>query len=1410
MHSSAWMNGQHQQVGPALQAATQHTYYTMRNQQTGSPNNFCQYRTVNMGVQPPQSANFIFHDGNNRQMSNWQTSVASHQTASFPQPTQGKSNNYLKFLQNSAIYAQAGNPSLPFSNGFQVATQQHFHHSSALNSSTQSPPGMMKANTTYPQRDMPPYWNQPVNGKQSISTQDGNIVSDLQHYRVQEIVHQNVNRESMKPISAYPTTGTSLLHEQAVCTSSLVSATAHNRQTVHTQNPKQNSIKDGLYSSSPPSYSAAVLQSYRNNSKTANSLSSRLMFHGSSLNQKTQQYAPQLNTMHYTGGEATSAVNSNSQSRQYEINHFPSKVNEMPVNYTSEIVRLVDSLENSYTAESNGTMPPVTSTVVQTWNSNTSQPLHFRQSLPKTAQSVTSVEQRIVNMPPQQKSIADGFYVTTIGDGSRNSNKVDSALSNRNLVGCSHDASHLMQMRESISPQKNKSQSLVANNHEILEALTSVKQSDSSIHSSPGHTGPRAVAVVQPLSQESHQVGSKPSSSNTSNQLGECTTTNKSLNNPDKLCILPDVAKKQNAAYLREGFNDCTENANQMRSSEFLIKHSTASSDGTVVPSSKSSGPQRLLEKLLLADDKDAQLAIIRQAHWRDATASQQSVTSEVPVSQNSNKDKSEMPTDLSSIPTTPWTIVMLTNLIRDEEKSHMALEDNAKFESATKLLNMFWDDNHKLLVFKLKKDWYKILITDVLEFCDKHVTTDSIVLSQVKHGFGKILENYYVLKDEEVYSEPLYKSSWLNVNQQVDDIDKEFGFPWSLKHRLNTFETGSQPDQHGTVNSVPAKIVSEVPNDLLSKTELESVGSGEEKQTSALVTTSNQTFSPNKTDSADSDDPYYSFEIQVLPPEEAKVVFDQVQSKMPQSMDMDSQPEEVMNSSEEGEIREVTNVTLRESKPENTSVSPIEEVCCIARLMEIMGGSKMPSLSKCQCKKEQSHTDCADKIPDKEASTTQKNDNLCSITSDTKFHSATKEETQANGGENNNSHIIFSSPELCNELSQTSNLSDGDNKPQFYFAKDQKNISHMSINDSYNIDISENEDKEMKSAGSSPSRHSDNKKEIQKVSSSEVAIQMSDDEEDCAQAELTSTDLTESSFESQEEKTQTSATSALQTAFKLSGKCRTAERKRKTLRSIDRVFPNVNKSKKCKLSVDLDSQPAFKGVDTKEDFVEAPGSESPAENVRTVELVLFGSASQEKCVSVGSRRSPISSAKALSNAALMAPKVLSLNVSPLRSKDSVSSGAYSLKQRIHEEWRRSFPPTKIRQRGKLKTLKCTFASLSGVSLKKAETTGSTNPTEPPVSSEMRTWNENTKCCLSLKRWRSLSSGVNIREDKTKKYPVTLKRPSDEERSNAGSGGCAVMSPQNKIVLKFSMSPNNFKYGSSGRKETAHPVSGKP
>ncbi|XP_073327815.1 uncharacterized protein [Pagrus major] len=1323
MQSFAWRNGQYQQVGPpsqSQQGASPLTSPTMWIQQAGTANN-----SSSTDLRPPQSAQSTFRDGaySGRQTSDWQNSGVPHQAVSSQLPAGGATNNYYVAvipgnLQDSFTNAQSGNPLV--TNGLQVAAQQGFHSNTGFVSSmSQIPQNMMKSNTTYPQQDMSALWNQQA-----------------------------------------------LQHEQMVCT---------NRQTAHNQNHRQNLAQHGFSSSiPPPPYNQSVSHSVGNYRITANPSSIEQV---SSVSQKTQQYQTHVNSSH---------INMN-----YESQRFLSKTNEIPLNPAAAtqdqmrtrqiIARIADELRMSCTQKSNPKMQPVTQTVANTNSYNSNSGLSL-------SNSVMSRMQHSVNAP-QQSSVPNVYVTATSGgcgevrltNGGKAANAFfaeSNMVSKGNLVGSLHNTSQLLNLPERLTGKRKQGESSAPNEIlEILGKLSSVTANDGSIHSSPGRTCTRAVAVVQPLSQESCQQ----TFSNMINQSAEHNASAESLSNPKKLCTSPAVAKNKKELYMREGTYPYPGNPNHISPSD-SVGHQDS-------------------QKQLCADDTGSEPAAGMQEDQCVAITAQQSVASEVTVNHEDN-----FAVLLSSVPAKPWTIDALSKLILDHEKTQMELSKNTVLNTGTQLLDLYWDGSIRNLACRLRTGWYKSLLSNTTGFLSKHVTADSVILSQVKQGYKKTLIGYHVLKDDEVYSGPPYKSSWLNVSEQLDDIDKEFGFPWSLKHHFYLPESHSQPDQVETVKSIPAEIASEVPDKVSSQTELEPVDSGEEKRASTPGAASTQADSPDETKCDDSSDPFYSIEIQVLPPEQAKLIFEQAQSMMPQSMDTDSQPESVMNSSVEGEPLEAIDVTLNGSEPKNTSSCPIEQVCCLSKWLEKIMGSN-PLLSGCNCINEQSLKDCAEKTHDEGEMEVQKEGDICANWSDSKFDM--EGESQAEGQENIKSQMItYSRSEPCNKLSQA--LAFAENIIVLSENKD----GDLSSSDTV-IQLDPGVDHIQESTQSCTSASSDKDIDNPPGSESEISSRVSDLEEDCGQAQLTSTDVGVSTLETEEEQTQISVTAAMQTTF--SGTLENAERKLKRQRSHDRPFPCLKKSNKCEPPGDLDSEPSEPST-FKEVSIDVTDSEPLASKHRAVQLVLFGSAPQDKSVLIGGRKRYNSSPGAVPDGPPRPPEFISVKLSPLKRKfsDTVPTGGeQSVKWRIHEKWRRSLPPTKMRRQNKLKTWKCTYASSSGFGIKKAKAIGPTTTERPPVSSETRILNPNhgTNRCLSLKkRRRSLPARLKHGEETMRKYVVTLKQPADREGRNTENESQAGRPLQENNVLRFSVLPNtfNFKDGSIDRKETDDSVPSKP
>lgn len=1372
MNSCAWINGQYQWVGPQSQSSQTASQFVQKNQQTGTTNNSYQYRTLN-----------FCNEASPRQM------MVPRQPVFYLQYG-GNANSYYQntfngSLPNSATTKQSGNSHLLVSDRFQGGSRQDFYQNSAQNSSLHS---IMKANTTYPTVDMSAHQNNSAN----INTIVGVVVSDHQPSMVQKSLLQNMNAQPKKHVSGYTTT-TLLSHEQVVCSRTAMSATAHNRQTAYYQKHRQSSTQRRLCPAiSSTTCNVSVSQAVRNGMTSGSSSSGQI---------------------------SPASLNPGSGTQQ-----------EM-VAQEIMIAKIADNLKKSFTSDPNDHSP----FYISPQNSNASCLLNSGPSLPQTTHML-GAQHRVV-ATPQQSSVSDDTSVTTTESG--NGAMAASALLHEgkggiegNVVGSLSDTSPLLHLL--------RTQSSVANNHEMLEVTEkypSVMANDSPIHSSPGRTGPRAVAVVQPLSQEYYQAASKHTDANTINQSAECHAADGCSRNLEKVFISPDVAKKTQDQNLREESNLYPENPNQMWSNKSVKSHSPVPKDGPFLLSSDSSMHKDLSQKQFNQDDARSKPASSMQV----ASTAQQCATSEVTRSQRVDKHISKNATDplpldieLSSVPTIPWTSDMLKKLIQDD-KTQASLEGRfTQCDPICQSLAKFWNGDIANLVSELKTNWYRDLMTCGREYLSKHLTSDSVILSQVKDCFQKHLQNYHVLKDDELYSEPPYKSTWLNINEQLDDIEKEFGFQFPLKHHQCTLESGDNPHHVKTGNSKPEQIVSDVSNEVLSLTN-PVCDSAEDEQASTVETASRQTASPDKI-SADLSDPYYSFQIQVLPPEEAKIIFQQAQSMTPQSVDTNSQPETVTGSSMEGEKPEVKDHTPCDSNPKpKHSPCTLDHICCISKWMEIIMKSKVPG-TECQCKDKQNHKDSSKKTPDKDKMEKGK---LDAVRLNGKFYFAEEgKNLELKTGKNLTNESLAFSPN-ADFTEDNDNSSKKTNIPLIDLNSSQSSIIVISDNenDEENEDLLGNEneipnlmadlekDSKLAQMELTESRQSSvsgsNKEEEEEEEETKTEIQSEaevdhvqdqlkstestlwctlvcgdrecEGEEECGQAPLTSPGGPESSLETVEQN-KSSETAVPQNTSSLHD---AIEKKRK---SHDNFFPVFLKAKKCKPPVDQESLPVLEDISKcKSLFLDMTDPKPSASNVRVVKLALFGSAPSDTCALTGSRNKHISSQEGISGPR-RPPKFLSVTT-------TVATREYSVKQRIYEKWRRSLPPpTKIRRRSKLKTQKCSSSPSAEASLKKAEKVVPTFAGTLPVSAEMSKWRGKPESCLSLKWRRAIRGRLKHGEGRTKTDEAKLKTHANRETIKDENGS------QGNVVLKFSVLPNtfNFKDGSKGRKETNDLVPDKP
>lgn len=1395
MQYCALNNGQQQQFGSnsqRSQAAPHFTKDVMGNQQAVTARNVLHLRAANARVQPPQSAHFNLQNGAHpaRQTLNGQTSAGPTQTGG------GNANGYFfqtcnGNLQSSSSNVQSGNPGFRTSYGYQVARQQDFHQNS------QSQSTRMTANTVYSQQDMSPYWKR------------------------SPVAHE---RPSKTP--------------QNVCTNLPVCATP-NSQTIYNQLCRQNGTQHGLFTSTPRTTSnMATSLSFRNTTTATNLSPNAQVLCNTNNGQKTQQYPAQLSSSYSSGVDANNSPNLNSynyskasffltkakdtvqqqmlrdnMSPAYLVHHAP-QPDGPPPSYIVSTYGRHQCVGNTRMTTSNQNTQPVTSALTENYNPDYIQgrPLHSGQSLTVSPENAMSRATHPVNVPSHQNSAPNVFCSNLAGDGNGRSvsdnahHPINKTILTGVLARLLIDTPPVS--AEATSPQMNNTQLSTAQSCEIQEMQSSVKQNDNSVLMSPGHTGTRAVAVVQPLTLESY----------TSAHTSSITATGESSTYPEKLCILPSVA---NPALV------------------------------TLETVCQNSAHKSVVD---IGIAKTTQKPVVSEAH----------------VGPHSPKDQNKMETpptavfELSSLPTTAWTAVDLAKLIQDGEKTQMNLKASTDTSLTVKLLHLFWNKNYKELLASIKSGRHFDITSKVHQHFKTQEPSESVILRQVKEGCMEKLKNCHVLKHDEVYSEAPYKSSWLNVNEQLSDVYNEFD---------------CEVDQMKTASHILAPISSDVPKKVVPGTELGPVNSSKEKQAYTAEASSNETSSPNEmepkpaypgkepqvctvtapltqiaspseakiepaypgketkaltieapstqtasqgemdfepayldketrastvrapstqtacpdeTEPADSSDEFYSFKIEVLPPEEAKRIFVQIQG----SVDTVSQAEDVRSSSVEG-------ATLSKSKPNNGNIAQVDHICCVTKWMELILGSDIICLDKCKCKEEESPAEISNRALNQE-----KNDDLCGIS---KVHPTMAANNQTKAKENVKQMTTSSHSESLNELIQIIDLTQDDNIPHISPDQEPKNIPLISNNTQSNIVLlceSENEDlsnteteipKTVPDVCMNTSEPGDecvlednksdeteqlsssvsSEKQPEDIHSSDVSMQMSGHSEPV--------DLAGLPIETKGQ-AQISEKSDLKTFF---SHCVKDDRKRKTLSSQENFFPLQKKSKKCKRKVDRDSrrhqEVLSKHGKVSPDVTQACPSLS---NVRTAELVLFGSVQNDKGSALkGTRKSHVSSA-CLSNEARRPPEVLSVTLGQ-ESSEAVSREERSAKRLIYENWKKSFQVTNIGHRNKLKTQQCPSASPSGPSSKKGKSS---------ALPRRRASLGNVKRSRDLYREkRSLSHEPELGE-KTKEYTVTRVEPAEHDASK-GEG---------INVLRFSVLPNTFTFkdGSSGRKETTDPLSG--
>lgn len=349
-----------------------------------------------------------------------------------------------------------------------------------------------------------------------------------------------------------------------------------------------------------------------------------------------------------------------------------------------------------------------------------------------------------------------------------------------------------------------------------------------------------------------------------------------------------------------------------------------------------------------------------------DQCDAQKSPPSDVSTSQTceTSHDPKTSISKISSELTVTWTIKELQKLIQVEEEAQQRPSD-LPVDCTTKLRQLSLETLGSSAARKVLLDF----LLEGKMFMQKHKMTDTVI-TQLKPGFENQLEHYHVLKDNRLYSETPFSSSWLNNNDRLDDIDKEFGFPPCLRC-TGIGKLDSQPDLLTTTTVTPGQNFNKEPEKDLAKMEPKQIESDvrtqvqpkpaksdvgmqvKPKPVECGVETQPCSVESSPIQAASSGNPFYSFDIQVLPPEEAKLIYEQTESPEHHSEAASVENQELGHWLEKDSCSSLVQELLSD-ETDNTPDSPVEEICCLSRLMASISESNLP-LGKCQCGAKQS-----------------------------------------------------------------------------------------------------------------------------------------------------------------------------------------------------------------------------------------------------------------------------------------------------------------------------------------------------------------------------------------------------------------------------------------------------------------------
>ncbi|RXN23348.1 solute carrier family 41 member 2-like isoform X1 [Labeo rohita] len=139
----------------------------------------------------------------------------------------------------------------------------------------------------------------------------------------------------------------------------------------------------------------------------------------------------------------------------------------------------------------------------------------------------------------------------------------------------------------------------------------------------------------------------------------------------------------------------------------------------------------------------------------------------------------------LDSIPFIEWSLDRLAALIVVVQ--HMEDGNQNKTDPGRDILRLYWNGDRSKFSEAVDSGIYQSIMEEVYVYSPMN---EPVILRQMHHDArSKVFDDFHVLNHNEEPPKMTYKSSWLNLNENVDDIDKECGYSWFYRSSQNVPE---------------------------------------------------------------------------------------------------------------------------------------------------------------------------------------------------------------------------------------------------------------------------------------------------------------------------------------------------------------------------------------------------------------------------------------------------------------------------------------------------------------------------------------------------------------------------------------------------------------------------------------------